>query len=45
MTDKAIFNDTSEIIKQALEATHSMRSETNLLTATAFEKSLNTLQK
>ena len=44
MTDQAIFNDTSRIIKQALEASHSMRSETNLLTATAFEKALNTLK-
>lgn len=44
MTDQAIFNDTSMIIKQALEASHSMRSETNLLTATAFEKALNTLK-
>ncbi|MBM72084.1 MAG: amino acid dehydrogenase [Crocinitomicaceae bacterium] len=45
MKDKAIFTDTSVIIKQALEATYSMRSETTLLTATAFEKSLNTLLK
>ena len=44
MTDQAIFNDTSMIIQQALEASHSMRSETNLLTATAFEKALNTLK-
>ena len=44
MTDQAIFNDTSMIIKQALEASHSMRYETNLLTATAFEKALNTLK-
>lgn len=44
MTDQAIFNDTSVIIRQALEATHTMRSETNLLTATAFEKALNTLK-
>lgn len=44
MTDQAIFNDTSMIIQQALEASHSMRSETHLLTATAFEKALNTLK-
>ena len=44
MSDKAIFNDTSVIIKRALEATHSMRAQTNLLTATAFEKALNTLK-
>ena len=45
MTDQAIFNDTSVIIKQTLEETHTMRSETNFLTATAFEKALNTLKK
>ena len=44
MSDQAIFNDTSMIIEQALEATYEMRSETNLLTATAFEKALNTLK-
>ncbi len=44
MSDQAIFNDTSMIIKQALEATYEMRSETNLLTETAFEKALNTLK-
>ena len=44
MSDKAIFEDTSVIIKEALEATHAMRSEVNLLTATAFEKALNTLK-
>ena len=38
MSDKAIFEDTSLIIKEALEATHAMRSEVNLLTATAFKK-------
>lgn len=44
MSDQAIFNDTSVIIREALEATHSMRCWTNLLTATAFEKALNTLK-
>ena len=44
MSDKAIFEDTSLIIKEALEATHAMRSEVNLLTATAFKKALNTLK-
>ena len=45
MSDKAIFEDTSVIIKEALEATHAMRSEVNLLTATAFKKALNTLKQ
>ena len=44
MTDEALFNDTSTIIKDALKATHEMRAQTNLLTATAFEKALNTLK-
>ena len=44
MSDQAIFNDTSVIIREALEATHSMRCWTNLLTATAFEKAFNTLK-
>ena len=44
MTDQAIFNDTSTIIKNALNATHDMRAQKNLLTATAFEKALNTLK-
>ncbi len=45
MSDRAIFNDTSMIIRQALEATHNIRSKKNLLTATAFEKALKTLNK
>ena len=45
MSDQAIFNDTSVIIKQALEATYKIRPETNLLTATAFEKALSTLNQ
>lgn len=44
MSDKAIFEDTSNIIKDALVASHSIRSEVTLLTATAFEKALNTLK-
>ena len=44
MTDEAIFNDTSTIIKNALKATYEMRDQKNLLTATAFEKALNTLK-
>ena len=44
MTDQAIFNDTSTIIKNALKATYDMRAQKNLLTATAFEKALNTLK-
>lgn len=44
MSDKAIFEDTSNIIKDALVASHSIRSEATLLTATAFEKALNTLK-
>jgi glutamate dehydrogenase/leucine dehydrogenase len=44
MSDAAIFDDTSRIIKEALIATNAMRSEVNLLTATAFEKALNTLK-
>ena len=44
MSDRAIFEDTSKIIKDALVASHSIRSESNLLTATAFEKALNTLK-
>ena len=44
MSDRAIFEDTSNIIKEALVSSHSIRSEANLLTATAFEKALNTLK-
>jgi glutamate dehydrogenase/leucine dehydrogenase len=44
MSDAAIFEDTSRIIKDALIATNAMRSDVNLLTATAFEKALNTLK-
>jgi glutamate dehydrogenase/leucine dehydrogenase len=43
MSDEAIFRDTSEVICRALEATYSMRSESTLLTATAFDKALKTL--
>jgi len=43
MSDRAIFEDTSNIIKDALIASHSIRSEVNLLTATAYKNALNTL--
>ena len=44
MSDAAIFEDTSIIIKDALIAANAIRSEINLLTATAFEKALKTLK-
>jgi glutamate dehydrogenase/leucine dehydrogenase len=43
MSDEAIFNDTSEIIRKALLSTCKLRSEKTLLSATAFEKALKTL--
>ncbi|PCJ80662.1 MAG: amino acid dehydrogenase [Bacteroidetes bacterium] len=43
MSDEAIFRDTSEIICRALEATYLKRSDSTLLTATAFDIALNTL--
>jgi len=43
MSDEAIFNDTSEIIRKALLSTYKLRSEKTLLSATAFEKALKTL--
>jgi len=43
MSDEGIFRDTSDIICRALEATHKMRADLTLLTATAFEKALKTL--
>ena len=44
MSDEAIFNDTSETIKAALEKTYAVRTEQNRLTETAFEIALNTLK-
>lgn len=44
MSDEAIFNDTSETIKAALQKTYSVRTDMNLLTETAFEIALNTLK-
>ena len=43
MSDEGIFRDTSDIICRALEATHKMHAGLTLLTATAFEKALKTL--
>ena len=43
MSDEGIFRDTSDIICRALEATHKMHADLTLLTATAFEKALKTL--
>jgi len=43
MSDEAIFSDTSEIIRKAMLSTFKLRSEKKLLTATAFEKALKTL--
>ena len=40
MSDQGIFQDTSETIKQALEATHRDRSDRTLLAATAFKIAL-----
>jgi glutamate dehydrogenase/leucine dehydrogenase len=43
MSDEGIFRDTSEIICRALEETYKMHADLTLLTATAFEKALKTL--
>jgi glutamate dehydrogenase/leucine dehydrogenase len=43
MSDEGIFRDTSEIICRALESTHKMHSDLTLLTATAFDRALKTL--
>jgi len=43
LTDRAIFKDVSDIIKDALVNTHNRRSETNLLTSTAYEIALDQL--
>lgn len=44
MSDQAIFTDTSDTIRKALEKTYANRTEQNLLTETAFEIALNTLK-
>ena len=43
MTDEAIFNDTSEIIKKAIEKTHASGSDKKNISARAFEIALKQL--
>ena len=43
MTDEAIFFDTSEIIKKAIEKTHALNSSKTNISATAFEIALQQL--
>jgi glutamate dehydrogenase/leucine dehydrogenase len=43
MTDEAIFNDTSETIKKALEKTHQLNTSKQNISATAFEIALKVL--
>ncbi|MBN8566072.1 MAG: Glu/Leu/Phe/Val dehydrogenase [Flavobacteriales bacterium] len=43
MTDEAIFFDTSEIIKKAIEKTHALHSSKTNISATAFEIALKQL--
>ncbi|TXG40121.1 Glu/Leu/Phe/Val dehydrogenase dimerization domain-containing protein [Seonamhaeicola maritimus] len=43
MTDEAIFNDTSNIIREAIEKVHSKNQSKTGLSATAFEIALNQL--
>jgi len=43
MTDEAIFNDTSEIIKKAIEKTHALSADTKNISARAFEIALKQL--
>ena len=43
MTDEAIFFDTSEIIKKAIEKTHALNSSKTNISATAFEIALKQL--
>ena len=43
MTDEAIFNDTSEIIKNAIQKAHSLNSDKKNISATAFEIALKQL--
>ena len=43
MTDEAIFNDTSDIIKKAIEKTHALGTDTKNISARAFEIALKQL--
>ena len=43
LTDKAIFEDASHVIRKALERTYQEREKKNLLTKTAYEIALNEL--
>ncbi|MNY04063.1 hypothetical protein D3C86_1367150 [compost metagenome] len=43
MTDEAIFNDTSEIIKNAIQKSHALNSDKKNISATAFEIALKQL--
>jgi hypothetical protein len=43
MVDKSIFDDTSNIIKKALIATHAKNSSKTSISATAFEIALKQL--
>ena len=43
MTDEAIFADTSEIIRKAIEKAHAKRADTKNISATAFEIALKQL--
>ena len=43
MTDEAIFNDTSNIIKEALEKTYNKNSAKTQISETAFEIALKQL--
>jgi glutamate dehydrogenase/leucine dehydrogenase len=43
MTDEAIFYDTSEIIKKAIDKAHSLNSDKKNISATAFEIALKQL--
>jgi hypothetical protein len=43
MTDEAIFNDTSEIIKKAIAKAHELNSSKKNISATAFEIALKQL--
>ena len=43
MTDEAIFQDTSEIIKKAIEKAHALNSDKTNISATAFEIALKQL--
>ena len=43
MTDEAIFQDTSDTIKRAIEKTHALNSSKTNISATAFEIALKQL--